>query len=113
MSMGMKIQEVAESFLSPVSLRLTKEDERERFDQLLKTKHYLQSARIGGSHLRYFAEVGGDPDIQRRGPAFEASGKMGGLPVGDDFQNTLWRGVAAIDAGENAFQRIDTLHTSF
>ena len=79
MSMGMKIQEVAESFLSPVSLRLTKEDERERFDQLLKTKHYLQSARIGGSHLRYFAEVGGDPDIQRRGPAFEASGKMGGL----------------------------------
>ena len=58
--MGMKIQEVAESFLSPVSLRLTKEDERERFDQLLKTKHYLQSARIGGSHLRYLAEVDGD-----------------------------------------------------
>ena len=60
MSMGMKIQEVAESFLSRVSLRLIKEEERERFDQLLETEHYLQSARIGGRHLRYVAEVDGD-----------------------------------------------------
>ena len=60
MSMGMKIQEVAESFLSRVSLRLIKEEERERFDQLLETEHYLQSARIGGRHLRYIAEVDGD-----------------------------------------------------
>jgi len=37
----MKIQEVAESFLSRVSLRLIKEEERERFDQLLETEHYL------------------------------------------------------------------------
>lgn len=56
----MKIQEVAESFLSRVSLRLLKEEERERFDQLLETQHYLQSARIGGRHLRYVAEVDGD-----------------------------------------------------
>jgi hypothetical protein len=60
MSMGMKIQEVTESFLSRVSLRLIKEEERERFDQLLETEHYLQSARIGGRHLRYVAEVDGD-----------------------------------------------------
>ncbi len=56
----MKIQEVAENFLSRVSLRLIKEEERERFDQLLEGEHYLQSARIGGRHLRYVAEVDGD-----------------------------------------------------
>jgi len=56
----MKIQEVAESFLSHVSLRLIKEKERERFDQLLETEHYLQSVRIGGHHLRYVTEVNDD-----------------------------------------------------
>jgi hypothetical protein len=56
----MRIQEVAENFLSRVSLRLIKEEERERFDQLLETQHYLQSARIGGRYLRYVAEVDGD-----------------------------------------------------
>lgn len=66
-----------------MSLRLFKEEERERFDQLLETEHYLQSARIGGRHLRYVAEVDGVwvaiLDIQRRGPAFEATGKMCGV----------------------------------
>jgi len=56
----MKIQQAAESFLSRVSLCFIKEEERERFDQLLETQHYLQSARIGGRHLRYVAEVDGD-----------------------------------------------------
>jgi hypothetical protein len=54
----MKIQEVAENFLSRVSLRLIKEEERERFDQLLETQHYLQSARIGGRYLRYVSQIG-------------------------------------------------------
>ncbi|MFM8716164.1 MAG: Druantia anti-phage system protein DruA, partial [Spartobacteria bacterium] len=56
----MKIQEVAESFLFRVSLRLIHEEERVRFDQLLETLHYLESARIGGRYLRYVAEVDGD-----------------------------------------------------
>ncbi len=56
----MKVQEVAESFLPRVSLRLIKEEEREHFDQFLETEHHLQSARIGGQHLRYVSEVDGD-----------------------------------------------------
>ncbi len=56
----MKIQEVAESFLSRISLRLIKEEQRERFNQLLESEHYLQSARIAGRPLHYVAEVDGD-----------------------------------------------------
>src|SRR5438309_8918272 len=33
--------------------------EREKFDGLLETRHYLQSARVGGQSLRYIAEVDG------------------------------------------------------
>ena len=56
----MIIQQAAESFLFRVNLRLIHDVERERFDQLLETQRYLQSARIGGRHLRYVAEVDGD-----------------------------------------------------
>ena len=40
-------------------VRLIGPEERDRFDQLLEQKHYLQSARLGGQSLRYVAEVDG------------------------------------------------------
>ena len=46
-------------FLSKVGVRLIEDWERERFNQLLETQHYIQSARLGGQHLRYVAEVDG------------------------------------------------------
>ncbi len=46
-------------FLRKVSVRLIVAEERARFDELLETKHYLQSARLGGQSLRYVAEVDG------------------------------------------------------
>jgi hypothetical protein len=47
----MKIQQAAESFLSCVSLRLIHDEERERFDQLLETQHYLQRESKRGQQL--------------------------------------------------------------
>jgi hypothetical protein len=44
-------------FLRQVSVRLIREEERERFDELLEEKHYTHSARIGGQSLRYVAEA--------------------------------------------------------
>ena len=46
-------------FLRKVTVRLIEPWERDRFDQLLETQHYIQSARLGGQHLRYVAEVDG------------------------------------------------------
>ncbi len=46
-------------FLRRVSVRLIRPEERERFDTLLETEHYLHSARLGGPSLRYVAEVDG------------------------------------------------------
>jgi hypothetical protein len=46
-------------FLRQVTVRLIEPAERDRFDQLLETQHYIQSARLGGQHLRYVAEVDG------------------------------------------------------
>lgn len=45
--------------LRRVTVRLITPEERDRFDQLLEQKHYLQSARLGGQSLRYVAEVDG------------------------------------------------------
>jgi hypothetical protein len=45
--------------LQKVAVRLILPEERERFDQLLEQKHYLQSARMGGQSLRYVAHVDG------------------------------------------------------
>lgn len=56
----MKIDAIATDYLGRVRLRLLEESERERFDLLLKTRHYLKSSRIGGRHLRYVAEVDGE-----------------------------------------------------
>ena len=46
-------------YLRKVSLRLIGLEERERFDGLLESQHYLHSARVGGQSLRYVAEVDG------------------------------------------------------
>jgi hypothetical protein len=45
--------------LRQVTVRLITPEERDRFDQLLEQRHYLQSARLGGPSLRYVAEVDG------------------------------------------------------
>ena len=46
-------------YLGKVAVRLIQLAERERFDTLLETEHYLHSARVGGPSLRYVAEVDG------------------------------------------------------
>jgi hypothetical protein len=46
-------------FLRQVTVRLCLTEERDRFDELLEQRHYLQSARLGGPTLRYVAEVEG------------------------------------------------------
>ncbi len=45
--------------LRQVTVRLSTPEERDRFDQLLEQRHYLQSARLGGPSLRYVAQVDG------------------------------------------------------
>ena len=51
---------VSESeYLAQVSVRLLAPEERERFDALLVSQHYLHSARVGGPSLRYVAEAQG------------------------------------------------------
>jgi hypothetical protein len=53
-------QSVPESdYLRQVTVRLMVSEERERFDALLESEHYLHSARVGGPSLRYVAEVSG------------------------------------------------------
>lgn len=44
-------------FLDKVTVRLILPEERERFDRLLETEHYLHSAQLGGQSLRYVAEA--------------------------------------------------------
>jgi hypothetical protein len=46
-------------YLRQVTVRLMGPEERERFDALLESEHYLHSARVGGPSLRYVAEVQG------------------------------------------------------
>src|SRR6056297_1053625 len=43
--------------LKRVRVRLVLPEERSRFDELLESKHYLSSARVGGQSLRYVAEI--------------------------------------------------------
>ncbi len=45
--------------LKKVTVRLLANDERELFDELIISKHYLSSARVGGRSLRYVAELDG------------------------------------------------------
>jgi hypothetical protein len=45
--------------LNAVTVRLITESERDRFDQLLETEHYLKNATAVGQVLRYVAEYGG------------------------------------------------------
>jgi hypothetical protein len=46
--------------LKRVTVRLLREAERPRFDELLEQKHYLCSARMVGRTLRYVAELDGE-----------------------------------------------------
>jgi len=46
-------------YLRKVAVRLMLAEERERFDALPQSEHYLPSARVGGQSLRYVAEVEG------------------------------------------------------
>jgi len=45
--------------LERVRVRLITPDERERFDELIRTEHYLRSATMVGEQLRYVAECDG------------------------------------------------------
>lgn len=45
--------------LSRVTVRLIKNNERERFDSLIEERHDLHSAILVGEHLRYVAELDG------------------------------------------------------
>ena len=45
--------------LKRLRVRQVVPNERAHFDELLKSKHYLSSARIGGQSLRYVAELDG------------------------------------------------------
>lgn len=47
------------NYLRRVSVRLMLSEERDRFESLLESRHYLHSARVGGQSLRYIAEVEG------------------------------------------------------
>jgi len=46
--------------LRRIKVRQVLPEERERYDELLKERHYLHSARLGGQSLRYVAELDGD-----------------------------------------------------
>jgi len=48
------------AILRRVQVRQVLPDEREEYDQLLKERHYLHSARLGGQSLRYVAELDGE-----------------------------------------------------
>ena len=47
------------NILKRLKVRLITDDEREQFDKLIVSKHYLASARVGGRSLRYVAELDG------------------------------------------------------
>lgn len=47
-------------YLRGVKVHLMAPEERERFDALLESRHYLHSARVGGQSLRYIAKFEGE-----------------------------------------------------
>jgi len=48
------------TILRRIKVRQVLPQERERYDQLLKERHYLHSARLGGQSMRYLAELDGE-----------------------------------------------------
>lgn len=52
-------REAEPDILRNVTVRLIRDEERERFDEILKREHYLHSAEIVGEQLRYVAESRG------------------------------------------------------
>ena len=59
--MGMSKPQTASepTILRRITIKLLEPEDRERFDELLKERHYLHSARLGGQSLRYVAELDG------------------------------------------------------
>lgn len=56
----MDTQSSSKYILGQINVRLLEDDERGHFDELLKQRHYLKSARVGGRSLRYVAELNGE-----------------------------------------------------
>jgi hypothetical protein len=50
------LTEAQQALLDGIEVRLIRPDERKRFDQIIATDHYLQSADFVGEQLRYVAE---------------------------------------------------------
>lgn len=48
------------TILRRITIKLLDPEERDRFDELLKERHYLHSARLGGQSVRYVAELDGE-----------------------------------------------------
>jgi len=48
------------TILRRIKVRQVLPEERERYDELLKERHYLHSARLGGQSMRYVAELDGE-----------------------------------------------------
>jgi len=48
------------TILRRIKIRQVLSEERELYDELLKERHYLHSARLGGQSLRYVAELDGE-----------------------------------------------------
>ncbi len=56
-----KAQKASEpKILRRIKVNRVPPEERERFDELLRERHYLHSARLGGQSLRYVAELDGE-----------------------------------------------------
>jgi hypothetical protein len=53
------ITEAEQALLDGVQVRLIESGEREHFDQLIVTEHYLGNAQLVGEQLRYAAEYQG------------------------------------------------------
>jgi len=60
--MGMaKLEKAREpTILRRIKVRQVLPEERSQYDELLKERHYLHSARLGGQSLRYVAELDGE-----------------------------------------------------
>jgi len=48
------------TILRRIKVRKVLPEEREHYDRLLKERHYLRSARLGGQSMRYLAELDGE-----------------------------------------------------
>ena len=59
--MNFTTNEQEANILNRITIRVIDEEgvDREQFDELMRTEHYLKNDPIGGRHIRYVAEVEG------------------------------------------------------